>query len=222
MQKIACLSLDLEPDLGCPERRIRLLDEDDKLGALALLLRRENVPLTTFVVMKYARPYGDRLNVLAQTAEIEFAVHSYSHNQSEPASANEIERSWAEYCDVWNYEPRGYRSPNCLIDGGGLQRLATRGYQYDSSVTPSIRFDRYSYNNMHLPRTPFIVEGSGRNILELPIACLSGVPIPFIVSYVKLFGLRAYQLAICSCLFQTSSRAIFIPTICMPRKSPTA
>ena len=196
MQKVACLSLDLEPDLGCPDQRIRLLDEDDKLSALTLLLRRENVPLTTFVVMKYARPYGDRLNVLARTADIEFAVHSYSHNQAEPASADEIKRSWDEFCDVWNCEPRGYRSPNCLIDSDGLQRLAAQGYQYDSSVTPSIRFDRYGYNNMHLPRAPFIVKGTEHDILELPIACLRGVPVPFILSYVKLFGLRAYQLAV--------------------------
>jgi peptidoglycan/xylan/chitin deacetylase (PgdA/CDA1 family) len=196
MQKIACLSLDLEPDLGCSDQRIGLLDEDAKLEALSSLLRRANVPLTAFVVMKHARPYADRLNALAQTAEVEFAVHSYSHNQVEPASADEIERSWDEFCNVWNCEPRGYRSPNCLIDSGGLQRLAARGYQYDSSITPSVRFDRYGYNHMHLPRTPFVVEGKEHDILELPIACLQGVPIPFILSYVKLFGLGAYQLAV--------------------------
>lgn len=196
MQKIACLSLDMEPDLRCPDQRIRLLEEDHKLDTLTSLLRREDVPLTAFVVMKHARPYADRLNALARKVKVEFAVHSYSHNQVEPASADEIERSWDEYCDVWNSEPRGYRSPNCLIDSGGLQRLAARGYQYDSSVTPSIRFDRYGYNNMHLPRTPFMVEGSEHDILELPVACLRGVPIPFALSYVKLLGLRAYQLAV--------------------------
>ena len=196
MQKIACLSIDMEPDLRSPDRRIRLLDEDDKLETLSSLLRRENVPLTSFVVMKHARRYADRLNTLAQKAEVEFAVHSYSHNQAEPASADEIKRSWDEYCDVWNCEPRGYRSPNCLIDGGGLQRLAAKGYQYDSSITPSIRFDRYGYNNLHLPRMPFIVKGTEHDILELPVACLRGVPVPFILSYVKLFGLRAYQFAV--------------------------
>jgi peptidoglycan/xylan/chitin deacetylase (PgdA/CDA1 family) len=196
MQKIACLSIDMEPDLGRPDQRICLLDEDDKLETLSLLLRREAVQLTAFVVMKHARPYADRLNALARMAEVEFAVHSYSHNQAEPASADEIERSWDEFCAVWNCEPRGYRSPNCLIDSGGLQRLAARGYQYDSSITPSIRFDRYGYNHMHLPRMPFLVEGGEHEILELPIACLRGAPIPFILSYVKLFGLGAYRLAV--------------------------
>ena len=196
MQKIACLSIDMEPDLGCPSQQIRLLNENNKLEALGSLLQREDVPLTIFVVMKHARRYADPLNALAQMCEVEFAVHSYSHNQAEPASANEIDRSWGEFCDVWNYEPRGYRSPNCLIDSRGLQRLAARGFQYDTSITPSIQFDRYGYNNMHLPRTPFIVQGPEHDILELPIACLRGAPVPFILSYVKLFGLGAYRLAV--------------------------
>ncbi len=194
-QKIACLSIDMEPDLGCPDQQIRLLDEDSKLEALSSLLRRYHVPLTAFVVMKHARRYADRLNALTRTSEVELAVHSYSHNQAEPASATEIDRSWDEFCAVWNCEPRGYRSPNCLIDSGGLQRLAARGFQYDSSVTPSIRLDRYGYNHLHLPRMPFVVEGAQHKILELPIACLRGVPIPFILSYVKLLGLGAYRLA---------------------------
>jgi peptidoglycan/xylan/chitin deacetylase (PgdA/CDA1 family) len=185
----------MEPDLGCPDQRIRLLDEDNKLEALSSLLRREDVPLTTFVVMKHARRYADRLNALARMSKVEFAVHSYSHNQAEPASANEIDRSWDEFCAVWSCEPRGYRSPNCLIDSGGLKRLAARGYQYDSSITPSIRFDRYGYNHIYLPRTPFVVESPEHQILELPIACLRGAPVPFVLSYVKLFGLGAYRLA---------------------------
>jgi peptidoglycan/xylan/chitin deacetylase (PgdA/CDA1 family) len=196
MQKIACLSIDTEPDLGCPQQRIRLLDDDSKLEAFCALLQREEIPLTAFVVMKHARRYADRLNALARMCKVEFAVHSYSHDRAAPASASEIDQSWDEFGAVWNCEPRGYRSPNCLIDGSGLQRLAGRGYQYDSSITPSIRFDRYGYNHIHLPRTPFIVEVPEREILELPIACLRGVPVPFILSYVKLFGLGAYQLAV--------------------------
>jgi hypothetical protein len=196
MPKIACLSIDMEPDLGCTKQKIRLLDEDRKLEALSSLLRQEDVPLTAFVVMKHARRYADRLNALARMSDVEFAVHSYSHNQAEPASASEINRSWDEFSAVWNCEPSGYRSPNCLIDSGGLQRLAARGYQYDSSITPSIRFDRYGYNHIHLPRTPFVVEGTEHDILELPVACMRGVPVPFILSYVKLFGLGAYRLAV--------------------------
>ena len=100
----------MQPDLGCPSQQIRLLNENNKLEALGSLLQREDVPLTIFVVMKHARRYADPLNALAQMCEVEFAVHSYSHNQAEPGSANEIDRSWGEFCDVWNYEPRGYKN----------------------------------------------------------------------------------------------------------------
>jgi peptidoglycan/xylan/chitin deacetylase (PgdA/CDA1 family) len=194
-QKIACLSVDMEPDLRCPQARIRLLDDDQKLDALRSLLVREHVPLTSFVVMKHARRYADRLNALAQDASVEFAVHSYSHDQNAPASEDEVRRSWDAFGEVWNAPPHGYRSPNCLIDSRGLTNLAAQGFRYDSSITPSVRWDRYAYNNLHLPTTPFLLGGLPQPLLELPVACLAGVRAPFVFSYVKLLSLFAYRSA---------------------------
>jgi peptidoglycan/xylan/chitin deacetylase (PgdA/CDA1 family) len=185
----------MEPDLRCPEQRIRLLDDDDKLEALIGLLTRERVPLTSFTVMKHAARYADRLNALAQKANVEFAVHSYSHNQAKPASKDEVKLSWDAFCNLWNNPPQGYRSPNCLIDSSGLRNLAAQGFVYDSSITPSIRFDSYSYNHMNLPRDPFIFGDLERKLLELPIFCLVGVPLPFVFSFIKLFGLLPYRAA---------------------------
>ena len=122
MGKIACLTLDLEPDLRAPDGRVRLFEDDGKIEWLLALLKREAVPLTCFTVMSMAERYADRLKALALEADIEFAVHSFSHDRSQPASAYEVQRSWEVFCDLFNVQPRGYRTPNCLIDHAGLGR----------------------------------------------------------------------------------------------------
>lgn len=194
-RKIACLTVDVEPDLWCPQQRIRLLEDDARMHALTSLLRRNNVPLTCFVVMQHAARHARSFASLAKAIDVEFAVHSYSHDQRSPATADEVRRAWDTYGELWNRTPRGYRSPNCLIDAQGLRNLARQGFIYDSSVTPSVRFDRFGYNNLHLPTRPFMVHSTETPILEFPVACTAVTRMPFIFSYAKLVGMPAYRLA---------------------------
>ncbi len=194
-KRIACLSLDMEPDLRDASQRIRLLDDDFRMQGLATLLRREGVPLTVFMVMSHARRYLDRLNALANEATIEFAVHSFSHDTDNPASEYEVRNSYEAFGEVWSRAPHGYRSPNCLIDEVGIDRLTRQGFAYDSSIVPSLRPDRYGYNNLGFGREPFRFGGPSGEILELPIATLGGIRLPLIFSYVKLLGLPAYKAA---------------------------
>jgi len=193
--RIACLSVDMEPDLRDPEKRIRLLDDDARMQNLADLLRRENVPLTSFTVMSHARRYLDRLNAFARSATVELAVHSFSHDTANPASDDEVRRARETFVELWGMQPRGYRTPNCLIDDRGIETLARYGFSYDSSIVPSVRPDAYAYNNLGFGRDPFWFETPSGPLLELPIACLAGIRLPLIFSYVKLFGLTTYRAA---------------------------
>jgi peptidoglycan/xylan/chitin deacetylase (PgdA/CDA1 family) len=186
----------MEPDLRCPERRIRLLDDDRYFERFTGLLRKHDVPLTSFTVMSAAPDYADRLNALAQTIPVEFAVHSYSHDTKNPASKDEVRRSWETYGEIWNAQPQGYRTPNCLIDAQGIENLAEQGYRYDSSIVPSVRPDGYAYNNARFGRNPFRFSTPGGSLVELPVACLAGIRLPFIFSYVKLVGLALYRAAL--------------------------
>lgn len=194
-QKLACLTIDMEPDLRCPERRIRLLEDDARLERFAGFLSREAVPLTSFTVMSDAPRYADHLNALAGRANLEFAVHSYSHDTRNPASDEEVRRSVETFGELWNAQPQGYRAPNCLIDAEGLDVLTKHGFRYDSSIVPSVRPDAYAYNNTRFGRMPFRFAGPSGELLELPVACLSGMRLPLVFSYVKLLGLAAYRAA---------------------------
>lgn len=195
-RRFACLSIDMEPDLRCPDKRIRLLDDDKYFSAFSELLREHAVPLTSFTVMSAAPRFIDRLNALAGEIDIEFAVHSYSHDTDNPASEYEVRRAWEVFGELWNAAPQGYRSPNCLIDERGIDTLAARGFRYDSSIVPSVRPDKYAYDNRRYGRLPFRFEGPNGTLLEFPIACLAGIRLPLIFSYVKLLGLLAYRSAL--------------------------
>lgn len=185
----------MEPDLRCPEQRIRLLDDDSRFEAFTGFLKRNALPLTSFTVMSAAPRFADRLNALASQTPVEFAVHSYSHDTDNPASAYEVRRAWETFGEIWNEQPLGYRAPNCLIDERGIEELTKQGYRYDSSIVPSMRPDAYAYNNMRFGRMPFKFTGRSGELLELPVACLAGMRLPLVFSYVKLLGLAAYRAA---------------------------
>jgi hypothetical protein len=191
--KIACLSIDLEPDLHDAQGRVRLLDDDARLEALRSLLVREQVPITVFTVMSHARRFADRLRALTEGVPAEHGVHSYSHDTDNPNSSDEILRAWDTFGEIWNRKPLGYRSPNCLIDDAGMDRLAAAGFMYDSSIVPSVRPDSYSYNHLNVSTAPYVHTGPSGRLVEMPIACLRGIRLPFIFSYVKLLGLAAYS-----------------------------
>jgi len=186
----------MEPDIHDPSGRIRLLDDDARMQNLVELLRREDVPLTVFTVMTHARQYLDRLKALARESKVEFAVHSFNHDTANPASEYEIRRSYETFGELWNAAPLGYRSPNCLIDEQGIARLAEHGFLYDSSIVPSLRPDRFGYNNLGFGREPFRFDAPSGEILEFPIACLGGIRLPLIFSYVKLLGFSTYEAAL--------------------------
>jgi peptidoglycan/xylan/chitin deacetylase (PgdA/CDA1 family) len=209
--RLACLTLDLEPDLRCPEHRLRLFDDDDRFDGFLAMLAEAAVPLTCFTVMSIAPRYADRLALLRERAPVEFAVHSFSHDPAQPATEDELRRAWDTYTELWNTAPLGYRAPNCLIDDGGIARLIDRGFRYDSSITPSIRLDSYGYNRLGYARTPFLFEDGERRLIELPIACLAGLRLPFVLSYIKLLGFGTYRAASTVCPLPESVVTYFHP-----------
>ncbi|RAU21836.1 hypothetical protein CU669_11050 [Paramagnetospirillum kuznetsovii] len=193
-RRVACISIDVEGDHSCPDKRIRLLESRDKVLSLTRLLEARKVPLTVFMVMSLADRYRMALEKIAGAVPTEFAVHSFSHDLHRAASLDEIQRARDEYIRQWGVAPRGYRAPSGLIDKPGLRRLMDAGFEYDSSIFPTRRFDEFGYDNAHYPRMPFEFTHDDRRLMEMPIATLRGIRLPYGLTYVKLLGMGAYRL----------------------------
>jgi peptidoglycan/xylan/chitin deacetylase (PgdA/CDA1 family) len=124
---------------------------------------------------------------------IRFECHSHNHNPHDTDSEKELDESITWYEKFFGHPPKGYRAPNGLISRSGLTRLAERGFVYDSSIFPSLRFDEYSYNHFRLPIHPYVVRAMGRTLIELPLAVIRRIRLVVSVSHIKLLGWRFYD-----------------------------
>ena len=193
-RKIACITLDVEADFFDPEGHIRLFDNAELLDRYVSIIQSRGIKVTAFLVTSLLDRYGAAFKKLRDRIPLEFAIHSHAHDSTTPCSPSDIEASVAAFRQFTGQNPTGYRAPFGHITREGLDTLLELGFRYDSSIFPSIRPGRFGYNNLHLPPSPFKITNGERSILELPFASLPGVRLIFSLSYVKLFGWRAYQI----------------------------
>ena len=191
-KKIACITLDIESD-PTSQKDIRLFEEDNLLERYLAIIKKNDVKVTGFIVTSLLEKYGSKLNNLSEHCLIEYGVHSHSHDQYNPCTKEEIERCYYRYQDFFKSTPLGYRAPNGLIDKCGIGTLIDYGFEYDASVFPSLRFDKYGYSNLHFPNTPFRINRGQESIIEIPFACLRTIRLVFSLSYIKLLGMSTYR-----------------------------
>lgn len=189
-RKLACFTLDLEPDVPSDDLHDVLLNWH-LFKQFEEFIISNRIKLTTFVVGKM---FEEHLPIAERFARIdtEFELHSYSHNVEEPDSEEEILRGKTAYTNYFGHPPRGYRAPNGAISPTGLSVLHREGFLYDASVFPTWR-PELGYNFSHMPRTPWFYE-EYPPLLELPFAVVPGVRIVISMSFLKLFGFSFYRL----------------------------
>lgn len=192
-RKIACLTLDMEPDYGDPHGRIRLLENAEYLARYIAIVRKHGGKVTMFTVTSLFARYGEQFRQLAKQIPLEYAAHSYSHDPQNADSREEIEASLRALRHFDASSLLGYRAPIGQITQAGLGRLLDAGFAYDASLYPSYRPGQYGYANLDMPNTPFRVTRGGESLLEFPFTSLSGVRIVFGLSYVKLLGWSLYS-----------------------------
>ncbi len=183
-RKIACLSLDLEQDFG------DLLDRPsyeglDHIAEFAENFQRQRIPLTCFVQGSILETHPAQIKELL-AIDVDFGLHSYSHPKPRTRNVElEVKQGKRAYQQFFGKDPKGYRSPCCVIDQSDFGVLSSNGFGYDSSISPSMRPS--FFNNVGKPLGPFVLEDCG--MVEFPLAVLSPLlRIPLSVSYVKLFG----------------------------------
>lgn len=194
MTKYACITLDMEPDYGDPQNRIRLLENPEFLERFAGIINRNGAKVTMFTVTSLLAQYGEDLRRLERLVPLELAVHSHTHDPRNGSGSAELEAAQEAFLKFTGSNPRGYRAPIGQIDKVGLGNLMDFGYQYDSSIYNSIRPGEYGYFNLHLPNRPFwLTRGGEDRLLELPFTSISAVRVVFALSYAKLLGWGIYS-----------------------------
>ena len=195
MKKLACITLDMEPDHGDPEKKICLLENPEYFERYVSIINKYNAKVTMFTVTRLFDTYGDLFRKLAERIPLEYSVHSHTHDPHNACSLDEVQNSQAAYEKFRGVKPIGYRAPIGRIDKEGLGHLLDHDFAYDASVYPSIRPGKFGYFNLHMPNSPFRVQRSdGRSLVEFPFTSIETIRIVFALSYAKLLGWGAYSL----------------------------
>lgn len=195
MKKLACITLDMEPDYGDPEKKIRLIENPEYFERYVSIINKYQAKVTMFTVTRLFDTHGDLFHKLAERIPLEFVVHSHNHDPHNACSLEEVQNSYAAYEKFIGTKPVGYRAPIGRIDKDGLGHLLDHGFWYDASVYPSIRPGKFGYNNLHMPNTPFrVVREDGKSLVEFPFTSIEKVRIVFALSYAKLIGWLGYFL----------------------------
>lgn len=195
MKKLACITLDMEPDYGDPEKKIRLLENPEYLERYISIINKYNAKVTMFTVTNLFKSRGDAFRNLEKKIPLEYSVHSHTHDPHNACSLDEVRNSKQAYTKFISKAPIGYRAPIGRIDKAGLGYLLDHDFAYDASVYPSIRPGEFGYANLHMPNIPFRVKrADNKSLIEFPFTAIEKIRIIFALSYVKLLGWGIYSL----------------------------
>jgi peptidoglycan/xylan/chitin deacetylase (PgdA/CDA1 family) len=195
MKKLACITLDMEPDYGDPEKRIRLLENLEYFERYVSIIQKYNAKVTMFTVTSLFDTWNEHFTKLATRISIEYAAHSHTHDPHNACSLDEVQNSKQAYTKFTGNSPIGYRAPIGRIDKAGLGHLLDHNFIYDASVYPSIRPGEFGYSNLHMPNTPFrVTRADGKSLIEFPFTAIEKIRIIFALSYAKLLGWFGYSM----------------------------
>ncbi|MBM3657987.1 MAG: hypothetical protein FJW95_00565 [Actinobacteria bacterium] len=166
MERLACMTVDLEPDFLTEDSHEVLLDEA-RFSRFAETLQRRGVIPTTFLAAKMldqGLPVRERFEPLGA----EFELHSYSHDPEDPDSVEEVRKSKAAYRRAFGRDPRGYRAPLGFIGADGVRALHAEGFAFSSSIFPAKRRE-LGFDHSALPLEPFVwSDGQDDLLIEIP------------------------------------------------------
>ena len=192
-RKIACLTLDMEPDYGDPGGHIRLLENPEYFERYTEIINKHDAKVTMFTVTSLFERFGEHFEQLGRHIPLEYAAHSHIHDPANGATRDEAENAARVIRSQNGNAPLGYRAPYGQITKEGLGHLLDAGYDYDASLYTSVRPGKFGYSNLAVPNTPFRITRGDESLLEFPFTSLSRVRIVFGLSYVKLTGWGIYS-----------------------------
>lgn len=127
--------------------------EVGKHGLDTILPIVKDIPCTMFTTANFAIQFPEAVKQMASTHEI--ASHTFYHSTFENA---DLLSSRLKLEEISGKKVTGLRMPRMrAVD---MQEVKNAGYEYDSSINPTIIPGRY--NNLNLPRTLYVDGGVKR------------------------------------------------------------
>jgi hypothetical protein len=171
MKKYVLLSFDVE-EFDMPLEYNQKIDLDEQmdvgikgLDVLMPILSQTELPTTLFTTANFALRYPDRMKELSSIHEI--ASHTFYHSSFEDKDLLESKEILEKITDK---KVVGLRMPRMrTVD---LNEVKLAGYQYDSSINPTLIPGRY--NNLHLSRTVY----SENNLTRIPASVSPKLRLP--------------------------------------------
>lgn len=144
------------------------------------LLKRLGVRATFFCTGNFAEARPEMLvRMVAEGHEV--ACHGVDHFKPQ---ASDVEKSKKIVEKVAGVKVLGYRQPR--MGKINYEKLKRCGYEYDTSVNPAFIPGRY--NNLRVPRKPFMREG----VVEVPVSVATVMRVPLFWLALHLFPVGMY------------------------------
>ncbi len=187
MEKIFCLTLDLERDYGL----FNTYQSFENIDLFLALVKKYELKITVFLVGNLIEQRKDIIKCF-KGVPVEFALHSFSHNvknKSPDFKKQEVIKAKKAYFDYFKKQPCGYRAPQGAITQAEIEELLKTGFKYDCSIFPCWRPGLF--NNLKMPTKPFKFSNG---LLEIPLSVLPLIRLPISLSYIQFFGWNFYKL----------------------------
>jgi len=161
-----------------PEQQMQM----GKLGLAKLwpILEDTSIQTTLFTTANFANHYPDSIKQLSQHHEI--ASHTFYHSAYSTA---DLKSSRDRLSEIIQKEVVGLRMPR--MKQVPVADIINAGYDYDASIHPTWIPGRY--NNLHLPRKPYMEDG----LFRLPASVSTFCRIPLFWLSFKNFPYAVYR-----------------------------
>jgi peptidoglycan/xylan/chitin deacetylase (PgdA/CDA1 family) len=163
---------------GTTDKLLRLFDDYD-------------TKVTFFIVTRLAEEYPDLIRRISREGH-EIASHTRSHRSlpelTQEELREEIAGSKEDLESIVDCSIQGFRAPTCEIDSRAYRSLVSAGYNYSSSVMPSVPIPGFYSNNDEMPRKPSQVDIDNKTLSEFPITVAPGVRLPVSGAWIRLLG----------------------------------
>jgi len=195
------LGIDFEKITHTPAYRSRTEQQElecdiiDVGERLLSLFSRYGVTTTFFIVSEIVEEHSEFIRRITESGH-EVASHTLSHQSltdiSYETKASEIKNSKEQLESVSGEAVSGFRAPTCRIDDDAYKLLIDAGYEYSSTIMPSVPIPGF-YSNEYGFDHVTEVNSDEDAITEVPLSVSRRLNLPISGAWIRLLGRRYFH-----------------------------